>query len=190
MLFYQLMYPYLPYARFFHFNPPSPQNFCCRGVCEHPLPYKESPFFYSRERYLLWRLQPVTLTHTCILSPHAWNYADIARQTPRHISKLRYLSTHVSFQSPTNFNTFMEHFEVIIFKKISWRNHLNFKVKFLSRINLPLWGFQKYEITLAKAAWNVQFQLFEKLLHANYRKQSCISRIFFKHSCISRTPNF
>ena len=52
-LFYQLIlcsstkYPYLPYARFFHFNPPSPQNFCCRGVCEHPLPYKESPFFYK-----------------------------------------------------------------------------------------------------------------------------------------------
>ena len=62
--------------------------------------------------------------------------------------KASLLSTHVSFQSPTNFNTFMEHFEVIIFKKISWRNHLNFKVKFLSRINLPLWGFQKYEITV------------------------------------------
>ena len=188
MLFYQLMYPYLPYARFFHFNPPSPQNFCCRGVCEHPLPYKESPFFYKG---ICCDACSQSLWHIHV------SYHHMRETTQTSQGKL--LATFQSFATKyscivsityKNSNTFMEHFEVIIFKKISWRNHLNFKVKFLSRINLPLWGFQKYEITLAKAAWNVQFQLFEKLLHANYRKHSCISRIFFKHSCISRTLNF
>lgn len=36
-------------------------------------------------------------------------------------------------------------------------NCMVFLVRF--GINLLLWGFQKYEITLAKAAWNVQFKI-------------------------------
>ena len=68
-------YPYSPHRRFFHFKPPSPQNFCSRGVCEDlPSPPEFRLFFTliteplgSSKLFYTWKIDSSHSYHQFIL---------------------------------------------------------------------------------------------------------------------------